>query len=163
MDEIEESPFANIALLGRRKGLDLVDMTGQERLGRVPRTTFGVLDIVFTESTVVVTESGGPVSSYSLPDAKLTWRYTPPPDNHVVHLGYSERTSEVFGISWPYKHGGDHTMLVFNRDTGGIIRRFVVRGYAGDFALAGSRLITWAGHLIDMSTGEVHSTLDFPQ
>lgn len=161
---IKESPFNKIQMLDKSLGLEIFDFEKQQRIAKIPRLTFAILDSVFTEESIVISESGGPVSSYSTNDGKLMWRYAPKEGNHILRLAYCEETNEILGVNWSYEKGGSKTLLSFDKNRGKINRQFLIKNCPAEteFALKGSRLITSGGEVISTTNGKVILNLGFP-
>ncbi len=115
---MSEHPFAGIQLFEKSREFEIFCLESSKRIAKIPRITFGALDVTFTEDAVIISESTGPVSAYSLSDGKPNWRYTPDEGNHVLKLAYCRVTGEILGINWPHKKGGNKTILSFEKGSG---------------------------------------------
>jgi WD40 repeat protein len=154
---MSEHPFAKIQLFEKSKEFEIFCLERSKRIVKIPRITFGALDITFTEDSVIISESAGPVSSYSISNGKLNWQYLPDEGNHVLKLAYCSGTDEILGISWPYKKGGDKTIFSFEKGSGKINHKLLIKNSPEEteFALNGTRLICSDGTVIDTSDGNI--------
>lgn len=159
---IKNSPFNKIILLEKIRSQEIVDSANQKLIGELSRITFAVLDSVFTEDSVIISESGGPVSSYAF-DGKLIWQYNPEPGNHILNLAYNESINEVLGVEWPYDRGGEKRLIHFNKKSGNINREYPIEGNPADlgFAKRGTFMITSNGNLYDTTFGKIIHYFDF--
>lgn len=165
LDDIIQSHFRKIQLLDKYKlPLKVVDSTSNEIMFKIPRTTFAVLDGIFTPASVVISESGGCLTSYSLDNGKMMWKYEPEKGHHVLNVSYCGNTNQVFGVDQGYSEKArirNTSLICFNNNSGKIEKKYLIKNYPGEtgFALKGTRLISSEGEIIDTSNGKVVNTL----
>ena len=106
------SPFNRNVLVGAR-GLEIHSSFGKQ-IGTISRTTFAELDCAFSESEVLITESGGPVRCFDLNSAQLLWTHTPPEGSHFLNLCYSGPLNCFVGVWFYYKESNDHSHRIFH-------------------------------------------------
>jgi outer membrane protein assembly factor BamB len=158
-----ESPFGDVVLIERKsKELKLVESKFRREIAKLPRTSFAVIDALFTENSISVWESGDypkirpSVSCYSVRDGSLIWRYTTPNDFNPTQMGYCRDKEELLVV----KNG--NTLVAFDGRDGNMLRQIPINDAARvAFASDGTRLVTWTGRVLDTRTGEVVSTLGF--
>ena len=161
IETVWESPFGSHLFKERRSGNHIVsDSDDPKKNINIERTSFGVLDACFTPEHIAVSEAGAATSLYTVRDGRPVWKYSER-GNHNTRLAYCNRTREIVGINWRLKNG-DQTIIAFDLGTGRITRRIPREDLAiASFALKGSCVVTWHGNVVDVSSGEVISRLDF--
>lgn len=150
VEKVTESPFQPLGLLSIKKAFRLHDFRKNRVVATIPKVTFADLDSTFTEDAVVVTESAGPVSAYSLRDGKLLWRYVPEEGNRIVWLTYCEKLQEVIGVNVPHTHKGNEMLLYFNKHTGSVTHQLELGGRPlVEFAFRGSHMVISHGDIMN--------------
>jgi hypothetical protein len=156
IEYIYSSPFSRAMLLSARN-LELHLPFGN-RLGIIPRETFGELDCAFSESEIVITESGGSVRAFDLQSLKPLWTHKPPKGTHFMELCYSKPLNRFVGIRWNYKDGKDpiHRMFHFSPRTGDLMKEAPL-GTDGRYkiCLAGTVVFRATMQVTCVETGEL--------
>lgn len=109
---------------------------------RVPRLTFGVLDVAFAPERCVVSESGGPVRCLSISSDDEMWRYEPAPGAHVLRMAYRRDDDSVLAVEWPFQSGGPRSLLSFSAANGVLRSRHEIAGRDHAFCAHGRCLVT---------------------
>lgn len=151
----KRSPFNRLQLLVKARAFELFNHVQSRSIGRIRMASFAVLDAAFTENSVVVAESAGPIRCFDCDETRLMWQYTPEPGSHILSLGYRKETQEVLGVCWSYTVGGDSTLLAFDKNIGEINSKYVLKDLGGEstFAFEGKWLIHNTGVVINTSDG----------
>lgn len=160
--EVYPSPFTTHVLVSAGT-LDLHSPFGK-RIGKIERTTFAVLDCCFSDSEILITESGGSVRCIDLDSLELLWTHKPKPSSHFVRLCFSQALRCFVGI-WFSNDSRDPVRIVhFERGTGTVLREIPLSGPANQkFCLAGSMVFTQDCRLISIETGEVMREFGHPE
>jgi len=160
--EVWESPFGSYVFKERRSGNNFVeDFNDPLRNFSIRHTSFRVLDACFTPEHIAVSETGGETSLHALHDGRVVWKYSER-DHHMIRLAYCDRTREIVGINYSPRTGSAANIVAFDFHTGTVARKISRDDLTiASFALGGSRVITWHGNVVDVTTGEVVSRLDF--
>jgi hypothetical protein len=150
------SPLSKHVLASART-LDLHSPFGT-RIGKIERTTFAELDCCFSESEVLVTESGGAVRCFDLASLSLLWTHTPTAGSHFLRLCFSQAVGCFVGVRWHYKDSTDPVKRIVHFDprTGTVLRDIPLGTPAGhQFCLAGSTIFTSDFRLLSVETGKL--------
>lgn len=164
---IEESPHSDALVLEKETAIEL-EGKGTRRtlakLGKGDLHPFYLLGIALSRTSVTLYDFKLQLSCYALSDGQLTWRHVLPRDVNVQSLAYHEREKEIVGVTWPYLHGGNKSILAVDNEDGNLRRMLLLEGQPAEteFAIAGSCLITSEGYVVDTQTGELVARLDFP-
>lgn len=143
-----ESPFDLVQFLDTSKP-QLLHHTGTRLY--LDRTTFAFLDIAFAPGLVALSESGGPVRCIDIADGTERWRYNPKKGHHVLQLGYRKADSRLFGVEWPFQHGGAKTLVSWSLADGELGDRRIL-GHPLDCCFARN------AEVIVLASGEVFPT-----
>ena len=145
---VVESPAEPIAFVDRNQPA-VVAMSDFRVITPVPRTTFGFLAAAFGEGMFAVAEAGGPVRCFLLEESRLAWSFSPPAGVHCLDLAFHPVLQQFVGVLWPYEHGGDKQLVVF--DSHGDPSRGMSIGCPAEtcFCMGGSTLLTSTGLFVD--------------
>jgi outer membrane protein assembly factor BamB len=158
------SPFSKHLLVSART-LDLHLPFGT-RLGKIERTTFAELDCCFSDSEILITESGGAVRCFNLSPLALLWTHTPKAGSHFLNLCFSQSLSCFVGVRWHYKDSTNPGKHIIHLDprSGTVLKELPVGtpGYH-EFCLAGSHVFTSNFHLFNVETGKVMRGFGHPK
>lgn len=149
------SPFGKVALVSART-LEFHSPFGT-RVDKIERTTFAELDCCFSDSEVLVTESGGSVRCFDLALCELLWTHTPKAGSHFLHLCFSEALGCFVGVRWHYQDSTDPAKRIvhFERRTGAVLREISLGTATGQFCLTGSAIFTSDFRLMSVATGKL--------
>jgi len=151
------SPFGRLVLISARS-LEVHSPLGT-RIGKITRTTFAELDCCFSDSEILVTESGGAVRCFDLASLELLWTYTlQEKGGHFLRLSFNQALGCFVGIHWHYKDSTAPAMRIvhFERRTGLVIREVPLGTTSRHtFCLAGSIIFTAELRLVSVETGKV--------
>jgi WD40 repeat protein len=129
----------------------------------IPMMSFAALSAAFSRSQVCLSEAGGSVRVYSLSSATMLWQYDPPKGTHFLRVTCMENIDEFAGVSWAFNGGGGYMLHRFNRDTGESARvADAPDAYECVFFRNGTRLLTASGAVINVTSGDLEATIDFP-
>jgi WD40 repeat protein len=157
---VVESRYQPISFVDRLRP-ELTEVTGN-RIAFIPRETFAVLTVAFSPTSVCISECGGPVRCLETSRGNEIWRYTPLPGKHVLSLEYSSSADCFYGVEWPYAQGGVKELLRFKSESGQDSKVTLIGGPAETtFCMAGKRLLTSLGQLIELETGETVRQIPF--
>lgn len=158
------SPFSKHVLVSART-LDVHSPFGT-RIGKIERTTFAELDCCFSDSEILVTESGGSVRCFDLASLALLWAHTPKVGSHFLYLCFSQALRGFVGVRWHYQDSTDPVKRIvhFERRTGTVLRDIPLGSPAGhEFCLAGSMVFTSDFRVMSVETGKVMREFRHPQ
>jgi len=151
------SPFSKQVVVSARS-LEVHSPFGT-RIGRINRTTFAELDCCFSESEILITESGGDLRCFDLNSLELLWTHKfQHTGGHFVELGFSQALGCFVGMHWHY---GDSTkpgmrIVHFECRTGLIIRELQLDTTSRHtFCLGGTAVFTEDLRLVSVETGSV--------
>jgi hypothetical protein len=150
------SPFSRLVLVSART-LDVHSPFGT-RIGKIERTTFAELDSCFSDSEILVTESGGAVRCFDLASLALLWTHTPKAGSHFLRLCFNQALECFVGVRWHYKDSTDpgKRIVHFERRTGTVLGDIPLGTPAGhEFCLAASTVFTSDLRLMSVQTGKV--------
>lgn len=162
VETVYTSPFSRHVIASART-LEVHSPFGT-KIGKIERTTFAVSDCCFSDSEILITESGGSVRCIDLDSLELLWTHKPKPSSHFVHLCFSQALRCFVGI-WFSNDSRDPVRIVhFERGTGTVLRELPLSGPANQkFCLAGSMVFTQDSRLISVETGEVMREFGHPE
>jgi WD40 repeat protein len=128
----------------------------------ISKAGFAVLDAQFSPDAVCLTEANGPVRCFSSLDGQLKWLFDPGNDHHVLRVHYSPRLEAFFGTLWDFKTARRH-LLKFGTVSGACQQICELNSWEDAFLDATDQLITSAGEIIDLASGEIAGRVKFPQ
>ena len=162
---VYSSPFQPLELLEKRgKGpFELRDFEGN-RIAKIGRTTFAILDAAFSPDRLCITESGGPVRCLDAKTGAELWRYTPRPCHHILKLAYSYKAGAFYGVEREYMKTGKKRLLRLDPELGKpTLAASLGKPCATEvFCSRGEALLTSEGELIDVITGFTKRVFQFP-
>jgi WD40 repeat protein len=122
-----------------------------------------VLDATFSPDSVCISEANGPVRCLGRVDGKLQWAFEPPTKSHVVALHYSPGIDAFFGVSFNFEDGASRALIRFHPASG--INQQVCEFASWEEAFLGTtdQLVTSAGEIRSLSSGDIVGRLKFPQ
>ena len=129
----------------------------------IPKLSFAVLDVAFGADHLCLTESEGPVRCVSYLTGTEHWKYTPPEGSHVLSLYYNRLDGFFYGVLWHYEKGHFRYLVRFDTETGKPTRVQSLNSWEETFSEATQQLVTSAGEIIDLSSGEIVGELAFPR
>jgi WD40 repeat protein len=143
--------------------LSVVDRNGKQRF-RIEPDSFAVLDAAFSETFLLISESGADVRMFDLSSGKEVIRHRQPKNHHVLELSFAAGDTVFYGVQWNYNNGGPKCLLRFSPDT----PEFDVIRDIGEpaevvFCHGGRHLLTSEGNVIECKSGKTVMTLPFPQ
>jgi len=159
--DLWECPSNEILFLEKKGKFDIQDgATKSPR--RVPRCSFGTLDVAFSSDSIFVSESGGPLRSLDLRTGKENWRHVPPDNEHYLQIAFSPQTRRLVAARWRYSRGGPYQIFHVDPQNGDHIHVADVES-DGDllFCLDGTVLVTLKGRVYEVATGAPVATLPF--
>jgi len=165
IDDVVESPFADLALHTRRRSDYL--LVG-ETSKTIPRMTPGRMsDAAFSPEFLCLAEYSGFVRCIDCETGNERWRYLPPKGFHIIRVSYQADQS-FYGLLFGYEvpenalirlSPSDGTCTETSRYS--VLRRCGGVNYgAGDFGLG--VFVTGAGHVVSLIDGRVLRQLAFP-
>ncbi len=154
------SPLGSTRLLQRPYDFALVNENGQ--IAYIPKASFAALSVAFSETEVCISESDGPVRSFSLYSAKQIWRCDPPKGVHFLEVGFSSILGKFAGVSWPFEKGGPSILHQFDGKSGRATSLCEVDCPDSVFCQKGSHLVTRNGSVLDIQSGKIEGRLAFP-
>lgn len=157
---VVESPFAPLRFIDHNR--PAVTNEEFEPLVAIPRSTFAFLDVAFGPDTLVVTESGGPVTCFDLTSGRKLWAFVPDNGVHCLAATYCEDIGAFAGVLWPFANGGPKELVAFgDRGSPSTITGL---GDSADecFCQRGSCLLTSSGSLVSLASGLATALLPLP-
>jgi hypothetical protein len=158
--DIIESPYSAAQLLDTRGGLLLVTAG---RKVRIPRLTFGLLDVAFGPDALCLSEACGAVRSVDGCTGAERWRYQPAAGHHLLTLAYRSLDGHYYGVEWEYQRGKSRYLVRLDGQTGRCERICLLTSWEEKFSMSGERIVTSNGDIFDVGTGTVITRLAFPQ
>lgn len=150
------SPFSR-HVLASAHALEVHSAFGT-KIGKIERTTFAELDCCFSDSEILVTESGGSLRCFDLGSLALLWTHAPKAGSHFLRLCFSQALRCFVGVRWNYNDSRDPVkrLVHFERRAGTVLRDVPI-GSPTDhgFCLAGSAVFTSDLQLISVETGKI--------
>jgi outer membrane protein assembly factor BamB len=137
-----------------RSGRAIIQDDAGKPLFRLRRESGGTLDATFAPGLFFLAEVGGPLRCFDLRSGAEKWRYQNPEGSHYLHIGYCGETHTLFGIEWPYEHGGPKTLRCHCADDGEFRgSRDLGEAVTFGFALGGKVLVTSDGEVRALRAG----------
>ncbi len=159
---IWESPFQPVRFLEQTRGYALTTL--ESPIARIERISFAVLGASFSESSICISEAGGPVRCFDTADGREIWRFEPAKGTHFLHVAFCRESASFVGVSWPYERGGKLLLQQFDRNSGvPKVITHVGPAIEMEFCLNGSRLISNDGSTLDVMNGRIVGKLQFPE
>lgn len=121
-----------------------------------------LLDAAFGPREVCVSFLAGPCVCFDSSDGRRSWEYQSPAGSHVQELMYSDKDDCFYGVEWAYHRGRDRFLVHINRRNGGAVGTMILDAPGTSvFLPLHNRLLTSHGDIIDVSTRETVSTLEW--
>jgi len=150
-----ESKFQPINVLDKSTKIQLIDRNTLEVKANIQRQSFATLDIATSPDSIVVSESGAPLTCYDTEKGSLKWRIYLSKEGHFLKICYNDRLNKFIGISWPFVNGGNKKLRYINPDNGTIENETVINCPAEtEIVMEGKFLVTSDRDLINIETGE---------
>ena len=149
---VYSSPFTRHMLLSARN-FELHFPFGT-RVGSIERWTFADLDCCFSQTEVLISESGGPVRCFDLTSLEPLWRYKAD-RGHFLRLSFCKTLNCFVGVHWPNSsHDRIKRVVRFQRRTGRIIGEVPLgEPLEAGFCLQGTHVFTSDLRLIQIGSG----------
>ncbi len=148
-----ENIYSPFSILDKTRGIEIVDSSSLKRKFKIDRQSFATLDIANGKDSVLVSESGGPLSCYDIGSGQLLWRHELGKYGHYLRLTYNERLNKYIGICWPYVSGGNKLLRYFETENGKIEEEINLDcPIETEFAKNGQLLVTSELDFIDLNT-----------
>ena len=160
VEEVIESLFSPQLLLVSR-GRDHT-VRGRKEF-RVERLGFALLDGVFGEDFLCLSEARGPVRCFNSATGAELLRFLPDSGTHVIKLGYRMADGFFYGILGNFERRGVCNLLRFEARSGKCYEVCPLdNSWEIQFCRGGDLLVSGEGTLINVSDGKILGTLDFP-
>ncbi|MBC7855051.1 MAG: hypothetical protein IAF94_16590 [Pirellulaceae bacterium] len=159
--ELWESPYQAIRLFEKKSGYQVVRDEDQTVVAKMPRLSFATLDVCFTPSTVLISESREAVRCFDTQCGRQLWRHDPPSDSHYILLAFAPALEKFFGLQWNPRRGGDYELFSFDPVSGRPAHISSVVGDDAVFCLDGTAIVTREGRMISVEDGMKMGRLDF--
>jgi len=183
-----ENPFADIDLLEKCSSFSITDRTTKKAIKSLPKTTFAILDVAFSEDKIICTYSGGPLEAMSTNsfekirgtrevgrflDEALSLGKAMSRNNfekiwetrvvgHFLEIEYSSEIDKILGIRWEYEKGSPKYLCYINIDTGKVEKEIDLGDIVETgFLKQGTLLLTSEGRLYSTLTGQQIEQFDF--
>ncbi|MGG7666799.1 hypothetical protein [Dyadobacter sp. BHUBP1] len=149
-----------IDVIGKRGSILVLDRLTRKTIASAPTRSFAILDIVISDDSFVVSESGGPLSCYDISTGTHKWDIPADEDGHFLRACFHLNLEEFVGVSWPFLNGGNKKLKCINKNTGEITKELVIGcPVETEFALSGQVLVTSERKVIDIQSGTFKSWL----
>lgn len=131
---------------------------------RLGKSSFAALDVVFSEDTAFLTESGGPIISVDTLTGCEKWRHSLSEGSHALKLHWSPRTKCLYAVLWHYQRGLFRNLVRLEEKDGRLELVCEIQNSWGEaFIEATQSLVTTNGDVIDLSNGRAIQKIPFPQ
>nr|WP_295934629.1 hypothetical protein [uncultured Dyadobacter sp.] len=149
-----------IDVIGKGRSILVLDRLTRKTIASVPTRSFAILDIVISDDSFLVSESGGPLSCYDISTGAYKWRIPANKDGHFLRACFHPILEEFVGVSWPFLNGGNKKLKCIDKNTGEITNELVIDcPVETEFALSGQALVTSDRKVIDIQRGSSKSWL----
>jgi hypothetical protein len=155
-----EGPYG-YSLVVPNKGSVYLLRGGRE--SRIARFSRSLLSVAFTEESICVSESDGPIRCLSYMGGTELWRFDPEPGSHAVHLHYDLHGRFFYGVIQHYEQSPIRRLLRFDPATGEEKYISDLNSWEEAFVAGREQLITSDGDMIDLANGYLCGRLDFPR
>ncbi len=150
-----ESKFHSVNVMDYNAKINVIDRDMNKKLFSISRQSFATLDISFSYDSILISESGSPLSCYDISNGKLLWRTKEIDGEHFLRLSYNEKINLYVGISWQYIEGGNKQIKYINSKSGKIENEiFIGNPSETEFAFDGKYLITSEREIIEIGNGK---------
>lgn len=151
-----ESRYHELNAFALGKRISITERNSSKEKVIIKNQSFAVLDISFTPSSILISESAMPLRNYDIYSGKLLWQLDIREGFHFVKIAYCEHLKKVIGISWNYNGGDENKITYINPETGHIEKEILIgRSSEFEFLYNGDMLITSDLNLIDISTQSI--------
>ena len=145
----------NSFLLNKTRKCEIVNANNDEVIGKIKYSSFALLDCLFEEAFIVLSEANGPISCYN-PDCSLRWKIDKP-NEHALILALIAENNEIIALDFNTLSGYG-SIIKIRLDNGEIIDEINLQGIAignGCFNLSLKLLFASSGQVISMDHGRV--------
>lgn len=165
---VHESPFGNLQLREYDAQYVLFDSGRDNKIGKLPKSSFSTLDVAFGTTSVIVSEAAGTVRCFNQTSCTQKWEYIPDEGSAALRIHYSEEIGEIVCCVKAQSRSPVFESLIWlDEDTGKVIKNKRMegeqRGADSVFVGRAGLLITSSGDLIDIQTGERTAQIEFPR
>lgn len=120
--------------------------------------SFGLLDVTFSKSSVLISESGMPLYCYDSLNGVKKWESSLNKDGHYLKLSYNSDLNKFIGITISASFRDNKILKFINVDTGAVEKEIMLKNaLEAEFVLDGEMLITSNLELIEVESGVSHS------
>jgi outer membrane protein assembly factor BamB len=122
-----------------------------------------LLSSSFGDKILCISKSGGDVHFFNSNNGQEIWRYQPISGSHVLELGYFHENNCFYGIEWPYKKGGNESLLVFNINKNNVRQVFKFSSPQPEISFVPhlNKVITSKGLIFDLKSEVIEKELQF--
>ena len=162
VEDYWESPFDPLCVrVPWRDALNTITVmtTRHSPISSIRRKTFGFLDHAFAPGLLCVSESTGPVSCYHLRTGDELWTLDPGKGVHALHVAWLESAGCLAALTYPYQHGGTHTIHLLDAETGELNASHPLPSFNHAFAYSGKWVVAADGSVTDAVTAQRIRTL----
>ena len=153
-----ESNFKPLTIIDKADKIQVIDRLNDKTKFNIGRQSFASLSLAISDIAFAVSESGGPLSCYSLESGKLQWQISLNEDGHFLRVCFNKKLDDYIGISWPFMKGGNKKIKYISKTTGIINKQKSINcPVETEFALNGMILITSDREVYNLETGEKKS------
>jgi hypothetical protein len=116
--------------------------------------SFGLLDVAFSKSSVLISECGTPLYCYDSLSGAKKWESILNKDGQFLNLSYNYTLNQFIGITRSASFRDNKILKFINIDTGVIEKEIMLsNALEAEFVLDGEMLITSNFELIDIRSG----------
>jgi hypothetical protein len=148
-----QNKYSTHAILDKLSGIEITEYPSFKRRVKIERQSFATLDIANSRNSILISESGGPLSCYHINTGEILWRHEVDRFGHYLRLSFIEKLDTYLGICWPFQTGGDKLLRTFEPSSGRILDEFNLGcPTETEFAHEGKVLVTSDSDVIDLET-----------
>lgn len=149
-----------IDVIGKRRSILVINRLTRKIIASIPTKSFAILDIVTSDDSFAVSESGGPLSCYDISTGIHKWDIPADDDGHFLRVSFHPILKQFVGVSWPFLNGGNKKLKYIDKNTGEITKELAIHcPVETEFALSGQVLVTSERKIIDIQSGNFKSWL----
>jgi outer membrane protein assembly factor BamB len=150
-----ESPFPGVRILEDARG-GVYHLEGDD-IFEIKPTSFGLMDVAFSENTACISEASGPVRCFDLVNGREKWQFRTP-GSHALRLAYCVKADSFYGALWNYETGGPATLVRFATESGETAILSTIQATCS-FCCDGERLVNANGEIVETFSGNVLSRM----
>jgi outer membrane protein assembly factor BamB len=151
-----KNKYSGYAILDKLSGIEITEYPSFNRRVKIDRQSFATLDIANGTDSVLISESGGPLSCHQIDTGELLWRHELDQYGHYLRLNFNEELNAYLGICWSFETGGDKRLRFFEPSSGKILDELNLGCPAEtEFAFEGGTLVTSDSDVIDLRTKKI--------